>query len=140
MPALCRHVLACCMVGGGAEEVSTRSMASVSLVPLDTPALRGAFSREVAELNRQRLRVIGPIMVVVHVVHIWVFWVAAAQRGALAADVLRARHDLMLMHCTMAPLTGLLTVLVFRSRGDVIPRLMGPVVATLYLVHGAICT
>jgi len=36
-------------------------MASRSIVELGTPELRDAFAREVADVNRRRLRVIGPI-------------------------------------------------------------------------------
>jgi serine/threonine-protein kinase len=111
-----------------------------AVVESGRPGALDGFVRDVAEVNRRRLRVIGPIMVAVHVVHVWVFWVAEAERHTLTAAMLRARHDLVLVHCVMVPIAGLLTVLVFRSRYDAIARLMGPVVATLYLVHGAVCT
>ena len=110
------------------------------MVELDTPELRAAFAREVGDVNRRRLRVIGPIMVVVHVVHAWLFWVAAAEPGALNEVTRVALSRLVVVHATMVPITGLLTALVFRSPRGVVPRLMGPVVATLYLVHGALCT
>lgn len=109
-------------------------------VVLDTPELCDLFAREVADVNRRRLRVLGPLMVAVHLVHAWIFWVPAAQRAALAEAMFHARRDLMLVHCAMVPITGLLTVLVFRSHHDTLARLMGPIVATLYLVHGAVCT
>ena len=110
------------------------------LVELCTPDLRDAVAREVADVNRRRLRVLGPIMIVVHLVHIWVFWVAEAQRSTLTEATIHARQDLVFAHGAMVPLTGFLTMLVFRSRNDVVARWMGPVVATLYLVHGATCT
>ncbi|HMG19713.1 MAG TPA: hypothetical protein VK607_00295, partial [Kofleriaceae bacterium] len=92
-----------------------------------------------ADVNRRRLRVIGPIMVVVHVIHAWLFWAAAGGGGLNDATVV-ALDRLVVVHCTMVPLTGLLTVLVFRSKRRGIARLMGPLVATLYLMHGALCT
>jgi serine/threonine-protein kinase len=110
------------------------------MVEIDAPELRDAFAREVGDVNRRRLRVIGPVMVVVHVVHAWLFWVAAAEPGALNEVSRVALGRLVVVHVAMVPLTGLLTVLVFRSPRGVVPRLMGPVVATLYLVHGALCT
>jgi serine/threonine-protein kinase len=113
---------------------------SAPLVELDTPELREAFAREVADVNRRRLRVIGPIMVVVHAAHAWVFWVAATERGAMTEPMVRALERLVVIHCAMVPITGCLTVLVFRSAYGWIARLMGPAVATLYLVHGAMCT
>jgi serine/threonine-protein kinase len=79
-------------------------------------------------------------MVTMHLVHVWVFWVSTAERNALTTELIHARLGLMLVHCAMLPITGCLTVLVFRSRREVVARLMGPVVATLYLVHGALCT
>jgi serine/threonine-protein kinase len=101
--------------------------------------LRGAFARELADVNCQRLRVIGPIMVLVHVAHVWVFR-ASAQRGDLTEAAHRALGDLVVVHGAMVPITGLLTVLVYRSRHRIVAAAMGPVVATLYLVHGAVCT
>jgi hypothetical protein len=54
--------------------------------------------------------------------------------------MLRALNGLVRAHCAMVLLAGLATVLVYRSRHRITSRLMGPVVAALYLVHGAICT
>jgi serine/threonine-protein kinase len=116
------------------------ALPTASIIELDTPVLREAFAREVADVNRRRLRVIGPIMVVVHVVHAWLFWVAAAERGTLTEPMVRALERLVIVHGAMVPLTGFLTVLVYRSGHRVIARLMGPVVATLYLMHGALAT
>ncbi len=115
-------------------------MPAASLVELDTPELRDAFAREVADVNRRRLRVIGPIMVLVHIVHAWLFWAAAAERSTLTEPMVRALDRLVIVHCAMVPITGFLTVLVFRSDRRIVARLMGPVVATLYLSHGALCT
>ena len=113
---------------------------TASLVELDTPELRDAFAGVVADVNRRRLRVIGPIMVLVHVAHAWVFRVAATQRGALTDAMVRALNSLAVVHVGMVLITGFLTVLVFRAPRRVVARLMGPVVATLYLAHGAVCT
>src|ERR1043166_609078 len=111
-----------------------------SLVEIDTPALRDAFAREVADVNRRRLRVIGPIMVLVHAVHAWVFLIASGERGTLNEATLRALDTLVIIHCAMVVVTGALTVMVFRMPRGIVPRLMGPVVAALYLTHGALCT
>jgi hypothetical protein len=109
-------------------------------IDLNAPESWAVFAHEMADINRRRLRVLGPIMITVHLVHVWLFWVSAPEQNTLASDLLRARHGLVLAHGAMVPLTGFLTVLVFRSRYDFIARMMGPVVATLYLVHGALCT
>jgi len=125
---------------GGRGEAAWQPAAMGAVADAGAPESPGAFAREVADTNRRRLRVLGPIMIAVHLVHVWVFRVAAEQQSTLASDLLRERHGLMLVHAAMVPITGCLTVLVFRSRSDVIARLMGPLVATLYLVHGALCT
>ncbi|TMQ20539.1 MAG: serine/threonine protein kinase [Deltaproteobacteria bacterium] len=109
------------------------------IVDLDTPELRDAFASEVADVNRRRLRVIGPIMVVVHIAHTWLFWVATGEH-TLNAATLWALGRLVVAHAVMVPITGSLTVLVFRSRRRFVARMMAPAVATLYLVHGALCT
>jgi protein kinase-like protein len=114
--------------------------ATVSIVELDTPELRDAFAREVADVNRRRLRVIGPIMVAVHVVHAWLFWAAARSPESLTAPTVLALDRLVFVHCAMVLITGGLTVLVYRSASRWVLHAMGPVVATLYLVHGAMCT
>jgi hypothetical protein len=110
------------------------------IVELDTPELREAFAREVADVNRRRLRVIGPIMILVHVAHAWLFWLAAGERGTLNEATRWALDRLVIVHGAMLPITGFLTVLVYRARGRLVAQGMGPVVATLYLVHGALCT
>ena len=116
------------------------ALPTASIVELDTPALRDAFAREIADVNCRRLRVLGPLMVAVHVIHAWLFWAAAAERGTLNGDTLLALDRLVVAHCMMVPLTGFLTLLVFRSASPVVARWIGPVVATIYLVHGALCT
>jgi len=112
---------------------------TASIVELDTPELRDAFAREVADVNRRRLRVIGPIMVAVHIVHACVFWAMRSPESLTAPQVL-ALDRLVVAHGAMVLITGVLTVLVFRSASRWVLQWMGPVVATLYLVHGAICT
>ena len=116
------------------------SLPTASIVELDTPELRAAFAREVADVNRRRLRVLGPLMVLVHVAHAWLFSVAASDRGSLTEPMIQALHRFVVIHSTMVVITGFLTLLVLRSRSPVIARWMGPVVATLYLTHGALST
>jgi len=111
-----------------------------SLVELDTPALREGFAREVADVNRRRLRVIGPIMVLVHIAHACVFWIASGRGDALGDPLARGLRSLVVVHAVMVPLTGFLTVLVWRARSRFVGQMMGPVVAALYLTHGAVST
>jgi len=123
---------------GRADNIVTAAPAA-PIVELDTPELRDAFAAEVADVNRRRLRVMGPIMVLVHVAHACLFW-AASQGGTLTDPLTLGLRRLVIIHGAMVPLTGFLTVLVFRSARPLVARLMGPVVATLYLAHGALCT
>jgi serine/threonine-protein kinase len=97
-----------------------------------------AFAREVVDVNRRRLRVLGPIMVTVHLVHMAVF--QFMPRTAATPEMLRWRHDLVIAHALMVPVTGFLGVWVYRSGYDWLSRLMGTIVAAEYLVHGAVCT
>jgi hypothetical protein len=116
------------------------ALPTASIVELDTPELRAAFGREVADVNRRRLRVIGPLMVLVHAAHAWLFSVAASDRGTLTEPMIEALHRFVVVHCAMMVITGFLTLLVLRSTSAAIARWMGPVVATLYLTHGALST
>jgi serine/threonine-protein kinase len=120
--------------------MAVRAADEPSLVELDTPELREGFAREVADVNRRRLRVIGPIMVLVHIAHACVFWIASGRGDALGDPLARGLRSLVLVHAVMVPLTGFLTVLVFRARSQFVGQLMGPVVAALYLAHGAVST
>ena len=111
-----------------------------AIVELDTPALRDAFARDVADLNRRRLRVIGPIMVVVHIVHAGLFRRWAADPDTFDAATIVALNRFVIVHWAMVAVTGALTVMVFRSASQRVARAMGPVVATLYLTHGGLAT
>ncbi|HSR98393.1 MAG TPA: serine/threonine-protein kinase [Kofleriaceae bacterium] len=122
-----------------ARAVAQGALPTASIVELDTPELRAAFAREVADVNRRRLRVIGPLMVLVHVAHAWLFKVAASD-PTLTAPMIEALRRFVVVHAAMVGITGALTLLVLRSTSPVIARWMGPVVATLYLTHGALST
>jgi len=128
------------MAGRAVTHEPASAAAASGLVELTTPELRDGFAREVADINRRRLRLIGPIMVLVHVAHVAVFRYVATHEDSLTETALRTLDVLSLNHCAMVLLTGFLTVLVFRSQNRLVGAVMGPLVATLYLVHGATCT
>ncbi|HUS68386.1 MAG TPA: serine/threonine-protein kinase [Kofleriaceae bacterium] len=107
--------------------------------PLDAE-LAEAFAHETGEVNRRRLKVLAPVMVCLHVAHVALFSVSAAARPSLAADVVRWRDGLVWAHGVMVPATLLLCWAAFRTRHERVARLLGPVMAILYLAHGAICT
>ncbi len=99
-----------------------------------------AFAADAAETNRRRLRVLLPVMTALHVLHVIHFRVPEGAAAAMTAAALRWRHALVAMHATMVPIALLLTLFVWRARRPALVRLTGPLAATVYLVHGAICT
>ncbi len=105
--------------------------------PLDA-SLRDAFKDAIAEADLRRLRVLLPLMMVLHVAHIAVFHTSDAARATLAPLVVRWRNDVVLAHAVTLALAIPLTVFVYsRPRGR-IARWGGAVAALLYLVHGAV--
>jgi energy-converting hydrogenase Eha subunit C len=92
------------------------------------------------ELNRRRLRVMAPLMGVLHAVHVALFHVPAAQRAVASADWLRWRAGIQLSHAVMLPLVVVAVWLAWDRRRSALLRTFGPVIATAYLVHGALCS
>src|SRR5215510_4795975 len=105
--------MARCMSAPGAK-TDASSAGAPAIVELNTPELRAAFAREVADVNRRRLRVIGPLMVLVHVAHAWLFTVAASDKS-LTAPMVEALHRFVFVHAAMVVITGALTLLVLRA-------------------------
>jgi hypothetical protein len=105
--------------------------------PLDPPQ-REAFRAEQAQANVRRLRVLLPLMVVLHTVHVFLFRTTDTLAATLPAHLLVWRHDLVLAHAVSLAfaVTALGVVLAFgRTRAA---TLLGPGVALGYLVHGAV--
>ena len=98
------------------------------------------FGDELAELNRRRLRVLAPLMAVLHVAHVMLFYVPVARRPSLSADFLRWHHGIVVAHAAMIPLALALTWLAWGPRRPSLLALAAPVMATAYLVHGALCS
>ncbi|MDB4964433.1 MAG: serine/threonine protein kinase [Myxococcales bacterium] len=101
-------------------------------------ALEAAFARETAELNRRRLRMLSPIMVTLHVLHVAFFYIRDASRAALSVDVQRWRDALTVAHSVMIPLAVTLLVLSYRKTDQRIFAWLAPITAILYLQHGAL--
>ncbi|HEY2748593.1 MAG TPA: protein kinase [Polyangia bacterium] len=97
------------------------------------------FGDELAELNRRRLRVLAPLMAVLHVAHVIFFHVPLAKRAALSADVLRWRAGIVEAHAAMIPLALAVTWLTWRRRSS-LPPWVAPVMAAAYIAHGAVCS
>ena len=100
--------------------------------------LREAFLAEVAEADVRRLRVLLPIMVVLHLVHIALFRTTDSMQATLAPAVVRWRHDLVLAHAATLVLALALTAVVYSRARARFARLLGPAAALVYIVHGAV--
>jgi FtsH-binding integral membrane protein len=95
---------------------------------------------ESAELNRRRLRVLAPLMAALHAAHVAMFYVPAAVRASASADWVRWRTGILSAHAAMLPVVLGVTWLAWRGRSPSVMRAAGPVLATAYLVHGALCS
>ncbi|HEX4462753.1 MAG TPA: protein kinase, partial [Polyangia bacterium] len=96
------------------------------------------LSTAIAELNRRRLRALGPLMIVLHTLHIAFFHVPHALRQTLPADTLRWRDALVLAHAITLPVVIIMTTLAYRVRRPRFSALLGPATALLYVMHGAL--
>ncbi|MGZ3443174.1 MAG: hypothetical protein ACXVDD_26815 [Polyangia bacterium] len=98
------------------------------------------LARELGEINRRRLMVLGPLMGLVHCAHVALFHIPQAARASLSADVIRWRDGLVLAHGCMIVYCAVFGTIAWRAQRTAILRVLGPLTATAYLVHGALCT
>jgi serine/threonine-protein kinase len=96
------------------------------------------LSAALSEINRRRVRVLGPLMVLLHLLHIAFFHVPPHLRATLPAETLRWRDGLCLVHGLTLPPVLIVSWLAFRVTTPRIARFYGPATALIYLVHGAI--
>lgn len=102
------------------------------------PELREDFSRDVAEGNHRRLAVLLPLMTVVHVIHVALFWTFAPVRSALPAATLAWRDGLVLTHAGTAALALVLSLVARFKLSRRGAQVLSFASVTLYLVHGAV--
>jgi diguanylate cyclase (GGDEF)-like protein len=95
-----------------------------------------AVRREVERTNIQRARQLGPILVLVHVVHVLVFRFAHITGGGSEEAAALWRERLVDAHAVAAIVTLALSLVTFRGPRAVASRGL-PLVASFYLVHGA---
>ena len=93
-----------------------------------------------AELNRRRLRVLAPLMVLLHSAHVALFHVPGAARASLAPDIVRWRSGIVAAHASMLPFAVVVTWIAWRGRRPWLIASLGPLTAAAYLVHGALCS
>jgi serine/threonine-protein kinase len=101
------------------------------------PALEPLFARELDELHRRRLRVLLPLMCLLHLAHALFFYVPQHVRAALPPDVLRWRDGLVLAHGIMVPIIATLVLLGYPAARVRRMRWIAPVAGAVYLQHGA---
>ncbi len=101
---------------------------------------RAAFGRSVIDSNNVRLRVLLPLMAVVHVAHTLLYWVSPAERATLAPTVALWRDGVVTAHLATLVLNLALAALAWLRPRASSAWLYGPAAATLYLVHGAACS
>jgi hypothetical protein len=97
---------------------------------------RAAFEEHVVDVNRSRLRVFVPIMLLVHLAHALVFRPTEAERATLTPITLLWRTGVMTTHLATIVVVGILAMFTLR-RGARFARLAGPLTAFVYLLHGA---
>src|SRR4051812_17446129 len=106
--------------------------------PLTGAELR-AYREATSETVRRRLSVLAPLMGVLHILHVALFWTSGARRAALAPVVLEWRDALTIAHAATLVFTVLICVAVYTRPRRAIAQLVGPVTAGIYLLHGAAC-
>ncbi len=104
------------------------------------PAEKAAFADEAVERDIRRLRVLAPLMLLVHVVHIALYWVPAAARASMNAQAFEWHRSLVAMHAATVPLAIFLIAVAWWWPGSRVARSLIYVGAAGYLVHGALAT
>jgi hypothetical protein len=99
---------------------------------------REAFAAEVAETNRRRAMVLLPLMAIAHAIHLAVFRVSPSERATLAPRIAQWRDGLAAVHGVTMVVVGMLALAGWRYGRTRAGRLLGPVAAATYLVHGAV--
>ncbi|MBO6936039.1 MAG: GGDEF domain-containing protein [Deltaproteobacteria bacterium] len=105
------------------------------LIPSEDEALL-AIRDEVHRTNAQRARLLGPMLVLVHLVHVVVFHFFDVSAGARVAVAEQWRARLVVAHATAAVVTAGLALTNLRRSSTVAGRAL-PLVGAFYLVHGA---
>jgi hypothetical protein len=95
-----------------------------------------AFLDATTDTNRRRMRVLLPIMAVVHLVHVVIFWTDDVQRAALEPVVAHWRDGLVAVHLATAIAALPLALLAWRT-GHRLMRWLGPAAGLVWLLHAA---
>jgi hypothetical protein len=99
-----------------------------------------AFADEDADRNLRRVRVLAPLMVVLHVAHILLYRIADDVRPTLAGEIVRWQDQVVQVHALTLPLALAIVVACYVAPGRSFARLITPLAAMVYLCHGALAT
>jgi hypothetical protein len=99
-----------------------------------------AFADEDTDRNLRRVRVLAPLMVVLHVAHIFTYRVPADARATLAAEIVRWQDHVVWVHTVTLPFAIAIVVAAYAAAGKTWARLVAPLAAAVYLSHGAMAT
>jgi hypothetical protein len=108
-------------------------------------ALSGAeiagFAEDDTDRNLRRVRVLAPLMVVLHIAHIAMYRIPSEVHPTLTPEVVRWQVQVMWVHILTLPFAVALTAAVYLvTASSKLGRLLTPLAAVLYLCHGAMAT
>jgi len=95
-----------------------------------------AIREGVQKANVQRARPLGPLLAIVHVIHVLVFQLADITGGASPAVAAAWRSQLVVAHATAAVVSTLLALITFRGNPAIASRALN-IAGAFYLVYGA---
>jgi hypothetical protein len=107
-------------------------------VPALEPELIEPFEQSVAAQNRRRLLVVAAPVLLMHVVHVFLYRTTEARRLVRAPDVARWGDAVALTHAITFVVTLVMTVALWRWGTTRIGRWFAPICVLNYLVHGAV--
>jgi len=103
-----------------------------------TPALDELLRQEMTATNLRRLRILLPVMIVGHALHVVVFSAAKATGSDDVARFAVWRRAIVDAHFATAAVAVLLLALMLGLRNERATRWLAPTTALVYLLHGAI--
>jgi hypothetical protein len=99
-----------------------------------------AFAADDADRNLRRVRVLAPLMVVLHIAHILVYRVPDDARATLAAEIVRWQDQVVRVHTWTLPFAVAIVAACYLASGRSFGRWITPLAAMAYLCHGAMAT
>ena len=101
---------------------------------------QAAFADEIVERDMRRMRVLAPLMLLVHVVHIALYRVPESARHTMSAQAYDWKAKIVWMHTATIPVALFLIAVAYFAPTSRIARSLVTIGAVAYLVHGAVAT